>query len=291
MEAMSGKTAVITGGASGMGKAFASRLGAAGMKIVIADIEEPAIDATIAELQGAGVEAVGVRTDVSELDSMMSLAADAKEAFGSIDVVALNAGVGGGNGRLETLTTNDWEWTFGVNLYGIVHGLQAFLPDLKAADSGHVVMTASVAGHLAYPSMGPYNATKFATVALAETLKAELTHDGSNVGVTCLCPGLVLTGIFQSERNRPEQLLDTTIATEPVDDETAARREAMADIVLTHGKSAAMVADLVHDAIRDDTFWVFTDEDFDQALTDRHAAIRERRPTTATQSLLGVYDE
>ena len=291
MEDMRGKTAVITGGASGMGKAFAQRLGGAGMKIVIADIEEPALVATVAELEAAGIEALGVPTDVSKLESMESLAHAAKTAFGAIDVVALNAGVGGGTGRLETLSTKDWQWTFGVNLDGMVHGIQAFLPDLKAADSGHIVMTASIAGHLAYPSMGPYNATKYATVAIAETLKAELEHDGSNVGVTCLCPGLVLTGIFQSERNRPEQLLDTDIATEPISEEHAARREVMAEVILTHGKSADMVADLVHDAIRDNTFWVFTDEDFDQAIADRHQAIRNRQATTMTESLLGVYDE
>lgn len=291
MDDMNGKTAVITGGASGMGKAMAQRLGAAGMKIVLADIEEPALDATAAELEKAGVEALGVLTDVSSLASMEALADAAKAAFGPIDVVALNAGVGGGTGRLETLTTNDWQWTFGVNLQGVVHGIQAFLPDLKAADSGHVVMTASVAGHLAYPSMGPYNATKYATVALAETLRAELDHDGSNVGVTCLCPGLVLTGIFQSERNRPEQLLDTTIATEPIDDEQAARRAVMADIILSQGKSAEMVADLVHDAIRDNTFWVFTDGDFDQAIAERHAAIRDRRAANTPESLLNIYDE
>lgn len=290
MNDMQGKTAVITGGASGMGKAFAQRLGAAGMKIVIGDIEEPALAATVSELEGAGVDALGVRTDVSQLSSMEALASAAKDRFESVDVVALNAGVGGGTGRMDTLTTNDWQWTFGVNLYGIVNGVQAFLPDLKAADSGHMVFTASIAGHVAYPSMGPYNATKYATVAIAETLQAELTQDGSNVGVTCLCPGLVLTGIFQSERNRPEQLTDTTVATEPVDPENATRREAMAEMILTHGKSAEMVADLVHDAIRDKTFWVFTDGDFDEAIANRHAAIRERQPTVVTETLLGVYD-
>ena len=116
---MQGKTAVITGGASGMGKAFAQRLGAAGMKIVIGDIEEPALAATVSELEGAGVDALGVRTDVSQLSSMEALASAAKDRFESVDVVALNAGVGGGTGRMDTLTTNDWQWTFGVNLYGI----------------------------------------------------------------------------------------------------------------------------------------------------------------------------
>ncbi len=291
MQDLQGKTAVITGGASGMGKAFAAKFGASGMNVVIGDIEEPALEATVAELRDAGVEITGVRTDVSDPQSVDELAEAARAAYGGFDLVALNAGVGGGTGRLETLSLKDWQWTINVNMWGVIHGIMTFLPELKAKDSGHVLITASVAGHLSYPSMGPYNATKFAAVTLAETLKAELTEDGSNVGVTCLCPGLVMTGIFQSERNRPETLIESGPAEEPQSAENQARREAMIEMIVANSKSADMVAELVHDAVTENTFWVFTDGDFDAAMAERHRAIQQRRTYATGESLLSIYDQ
>ncbi|MGI9600554.1 MAG: SDR family NAD(P)-dependent oxidoreductase [Acidimicrobiales bacterium] len=290
MQDLTGKTAVITGGASGMGRSFAHRFGQAGMNLVLGDIEEPVLDATVAELTEANYQAVGVRTDVSAEDSWPALVTAADE-LGGADVVCLNAGVGGGNGPMDTLTTNDWAWTLNVNLWGIIHGISSFLPGLKARDRGHVVITASVAGLLSYPSMGPYNTTKHAAVAIAETLFAELREAESNVGVTCLCPGLVMTNIFQSDRNRPEELQAPggQLIPEPASAEDQARIEAVIEMVSTHAKSPDMVADLVHDAVVDKQFWVHTDDDFIDPIAARLDSIRDRTDPPAQQGILDQY--
>ncbi len=289
MQDLTGKTAVITGGASGMGKSFATRFAAAGMNIVLADIEEPALDATVAELTEAGASVVGVVGDVGKRADHTALMEATNQAFGAAHLVCLNAGVGGGNGRIDTLTTEDWEWTLNVNLWGIIHGLAEFLPALKEQDDGHVLITASVAGHLSYPSMGPYNVTKHAAVTIAETLYAELRDDGSQVGVTCLCPGLVMTNIFMSDRNRPEHLSTPILPEEPTAEEQQ-ERAAMLDLVIANAKSPDHVADLVHQAVLDKSFWVFTDEDFTPAMNDRLDSIRNRQPPPARESLLTIYD-
>ncbi len=288
---LAGKVAVITGGASGMGKAFAQRFGAAGMKLVLGDIEEPVLAETVTELTALGHEVVAQRTDVSDKASVESLAEFARTSFGEPYLVALNAGVAGGSGRMDELSTKDWEWTLGVNLWGIIHGISAFLPGLKAANEGHVLITASIAGHLCIPSMGPYNVTKHAAVSIAETMSNELREDGVGVGVTCLCPGLVLTGIFQSDRNRPETLTDPGIADEPLSPEDEERRAALFEILLANGKAPEHVAELVHDAVRDNTFWVFTDSDFDDAMADRRNRIHERQMPHSSANLLAIYED
>ena len=186
---LEGKVAVVTGGASGIGKAMAAAVPDDGMTVVIADVEQGALDATAEEL---GVD--GVRTDVSDLTSVEALAAAVVERHGTVHVLCNNAGVGGG-GRIATARRcSDWEWVVGVNLWGVVHGLQ-FLPHLQAnADGGHIVNTASMAGLAPFPGIGVYNATKYAVVGISETLAIELA--GASVGVSVLCPGVVNTNIF-----------------------------------------------------------------------------------------------
>lgn len=287
MEQLAGKTAVITGGASGMGRAFASRFGDAGMNLVLADVEVPALDAAVAELSDAGVNTIGVPTDVSKRSDMDELAAAAEAAFGDVHIICLNAGVGGGNGLMEDLTEADWQWVLGVNVWGIVHGLGAFLGPMKARDEGHVVITASIAGHTSFPGMGPYNVSKHSAVTIAETLSSELSDAGSAVGVTCLCPGIVSTNIIHSERNRPEDLRTPLIAPEPEPGDEAASA-AMLDIFTT-AKPPAEVADLVHDAVVERQFYLFTDEVYTPAITTRMDDIRERRNPSASGSLLDVY--
>jgi NAD(P)-dependent dehydrogenase (short-subunit alcohol dehydrogenase family) len=287
VESLTGKTAVITGGASGMGRAFADRFAAAGMRVVLADIEQGALDAAVEELRATGATAIGVRTDVSSEADMRALADRAIAELGPVNVVCLNAGVAGGNGPIETLTAADWQWTLGVNLWGIIHGIGAFLPHLKEHGDGHVVITASIAGLTSFPGAAPYNTTKHAAVAIAETMFAELRDAGSTVGVSCLCPGIVQTRIMDSERNRPEELRRPHIPAEPT-----AEQMQMHKVVLDifgQAKPPHEVADLVHDAVLAKRFWVFTDEVYTPAIHDRLDSIRDAADPPATGSLIEVY--
>jgi len=288
MQDLNDKVAVITGGASGIGLAFAHRFAAAGMKVVIGDIEEPALDAAVADLRKAGAEVLGVRCDVADANSVRGLASSVDEALGEAHLVCLNAGVAS-SGALHEQSLADWEWVIGVNLMGIVHGLDAFLPGLVARDEGHVVITASVAGHTAYPSLGPYSATKHAAVAIAETLYNEMASVGSKVGATALCPGFVDTGIFDSARNRPERLVEVPV--EPPTDEEVATRAAFLEMIATEARQPEEVADMVYDAVLSGSFWVFTDDRHVPNIGVRHDEIRTRtNPTearTISQDALG----
>lgn len=273
---LSAKTAVITGGASGMGRAMALRFGRAGCNIVIADIEEPAIDTTLAALDELGVAAIGQRTDVADAASMDALGEAVAGRFGHADIVCLNAGVGAG-GPMSELRAADWAWVLDVNLWGVIHGLRVFLPGLEERDSGHVVITGSVAGILSYPQMGPYNASKHAVLSIAETLAHELREAGSAVGVTALCPGLVNTRILESDRNRPEHLSAPALAERPTrsDEEVAFVRD-LYDMAL----APEAVADMVHDAVIAKQFYVLTDHVFDDAIELRHREIEARTDPT-----------
>ncbi len=282
MKELDGRVAVITGGASGMGLAFAHRFAAAGMKVVIADIEVPALEAAVDGLREAGADVLGVRCDVSDAGSVHDLAAAVDEAHGAAHVLCLNAGVASTD-TLDQSSLADWEWILGVNLMGIVHGLDAFLPGILARDEGHVVVTASVAGHTAYPGLGPYSATKHAAVAIAETLQNELTASGSSVGATALCPGFVRTGIFTSERNRPEHLVDALA--EPPTDEDIATREGFLEMIAEEAPLPEVVADMVHDAVVSQTFWVFTDDRHVDSIGNRHEEIRTRTNPTEARTI------
>jgi NAD(P)-dependent dehydrogenase (short-subunit alcohol dehydrogenase family) len=196
-----GRTAVVTGGASGMGKGIAQALIAEGMRVVIADIEEQPLERSAAE-----IGATGMRVDVSDWSSVCSLARSVEERFGSVHVVCNNAGVGP-MGRIAELTIDDWRWLLGVNLWGVIHGVQAFLPLLRAnPDGGHLVNTASIGGLATMPGLGSYSVSKHGVVALSETLAQELAEERSRVGVTVLCPGPVRTNIKASSRTRPAAL-------------------------------------------------------------------------------------
>jgi NAD(P)-dependent dehydrogenase (short-subunit alcohol dehydrogenase family) len=196
-----GKVAIVTGGASGIGKGIATQFVRAGLRVVIADIEDEALQKTAAE-----VGAAAVRTDVSDLASVQALATTVCDRFGTVHVLCNNAGVGP-MANLSDVTIADWRWMIGVNLWGVIHGVQTFLPILKAnADGGHIVNTASVGGFVTMPGLGTYTATKYAVIALTETLAQELALENSKVGVTALCPGTTRTNIKNSLRNRPRDL-------------------------------------------------------------------------------------
>ncbi len=287
MDTLDQKTAVITGAASGLGLAFARRFAAAGAKVVLADIEAEPLDRAVDELRTAGADVLGVRTDVSVADDVDALAAAAVDRYGRVNIVCNNAGVAAG-GLLWELSLADWEWTHGVNHWGVVHGLRSFVPHLLEHGDGHVVNTASVAGHLSYPYMSPYNASKHAVVTISETLYHELRTVESPVGVSVVCPGLVNTGILESDRNRPEHLQRPLAEPEPNPDHEALR-EAIHDRYRL-ALDPVVVADQVHDAIVENHFYVFTDHDFDAAMATRHADIAHRRSPTAGGTLLDGAD-
>ena len=205
--AFKGGAAVVTGGASGIGRALAERFIAEGMNVVVADIEQGALEQTARE-----IGAVPVVTDVSRLESVQALADAAQARFGRVHIVCNNAGVGP-FGRIKDLSSADWRWIVGVNLWGVIHGVQAFLPGLlDNPEGGWMVNTASMGGLSTFPGLGAYATTKFGVAALTETLAMELEQDGSKVGATLLCPGPVHTRLGKSSRNRPEDLAGGALA-------------------------------------------------------------------------------
>jgi len=271
------KTAVVTGGASGIGRATAAALAAAGARVVVADIEQPPLDQAVAAIEAAGGEALGVICDVSSWDSVESLRDRCVDAFGPADIVMNNAGVAGG-GPMSVIELPAWEWTLGVNLWGVIYGVKAFLPAMIEKGSGHIVNTASIAGHLASSGMGAYNTTKHAVSGFTETLQQEMVQGNTGVGVTCLCPGFVATNIVSSERNRPERFREGGPDLEP-DDEGAALSDSGSAIADAYAAQMdpAVVAEQVVQAIRANDLWLFTDNLADPMIRQRHADIEERK--------------
>ncbi|MDE0066912.1 MAG: SDR family NAD(P)-dependent oxidoreductase [Acidimicrobiaceae bacterium] len=289
MDELNGKVAVVTGGASGIGRAVALALAAESMKVVVADIEQPPLDSTVVEIERAGGVAAGVLCDVSEWESVDALRAQCESLFGPADVVMNNAGVAGG-GSISMLDLRAWEWTLAVNLWGVIHGVKAFLPAMIERGSGHVTNTASIAGHLTSTGMGAYNASKHAVVAFSETLQQEMLEGGTGVGVTCLCPGFVATNIINSERNRQERYLEPGSGLGPdVGGDLDGTRlgdagSAIADLYAAQ-MEPARVAERVVAAIRANQFWLFTDDLADGMIRERHADI-ERKATPSKRSHL-----
>ena len=252
MQDFAGRVAVVTGGASGIGLGLARRFGTEGMRVVIGDIEAGPLDAAVAELRDAGVEVEGVVTDVSDAAQVQALADAAVARFGGVHVVCNNAGVASGGFSWET-PVDTWEWVLGVNLWGVINGIRSFVPLLVQQDAGYVVNTASVAGLVAGPFMGPYNASKHAVVALSETLLHELAIAAPHVHVSVLCPGWVNTRIGESDRNRPDRLtgeLGREVGPGP--------GLGLLQGVLERGMTPAAVAEQVVDAVRADRFWILT---------------------------------
>lgn len=278
MDEIIGKVAVVTGGASGIGRATAVALAAEGASVVVADIEQPPLDDAVAEIAAAGGTAIGVSCDVSSWESVDALRARCESEFGPADIVMNNAGVAGG-GAISAIELPAWEWTLGVNLWGVIHGVKAFLPAMIERGSGHIVNTASIAGHLTSAGMGAYNTTKHAVSGFTETLQQEMLHGETGVGVTCLCPGFVATNIISSERNRPERFREggPDLAGEGIDDGGPADQagDAIADAYAAQ-MDPAVVAEQVLDAIRHDRFWLFTDDFADEMIRERHADIEAR---------------
>ncbi len=264
------KVAVITGGASGIGRAVAERAAAEGMKLVLADIEEAPLKLTADALGASGAEVEAVITDVSDGSAVEALRDRALERFGAVHLVHNNAGVGVG-GPLWTVSEADWKWILGVNLWGVIHGIRTFVPLLVDQGEGHVVNTASMAGLTSPGFMGPYNATKHAVATISETLYRDLRAAGSPVGVSVLCPGFVQTGIDDSERNRPHW------APGPGDDPAAKVLRDVVHQLVAGGIEPGVVAERVLDAVRTDTFYILTHDETRPMVETRMADILQGR--------------
>lgn len=258
MKDFQGRTAVITGGGSGFGREFARIAAGLEMNVVIADVQQDALDAVRDELEARGAKVLARRVDVSDGEAVEALAVETESTFGDVHLVFNNAGVGSG-GLLWENTVRDWEWVLGVNLWGVIHGVRAFVPRMLAAaarDSayrGHVVNTASMAGMLNAPNMGIYNVSKHAVVSLTETLFQDLALVDAPIGTTVVCPYFVPTGISQSERNAPGD-----VAGEPLSASKRAQ-QMMSQKAVGSGKvTAADFATRVFEAIGEDRFYVFS---------------------------------
>jgi NAD(P)-dependent dehydrogenase (short-subunit alcohol dehydrogenase family) len=202
------RVAVVTGAASGIGLALAERFVAEGMKVVMADIEAGALASASAALRQQGAAILATRVDVSRLEDVERLADETYDAFGAAHVVCNNAGVAV-IGAVHEHTLADWQWVINVNLWGVIHGIRAFLPRMLAGgDEGHFVNTASMAGLTTAPFMSVYDVTKHGVVALSESMYKELAVTGAPIGVSVVCPGLINTNIMRSSRNRPESLAE-----------------------------------------------------------------------------------
>lgn len=275
MKDLRGKVAVITGAASGIGFALAERAAREGMKVVLADIEAGALAEAEKKIRAAGAEAISVVTDVAKRESVEALRDRTLAAFGNCHLLCNNAGVAV-NGATWDITHDDWDWILGVNLWGVINGIRAFVPGMIASgEEGHVVNTASMAGLIAGPGMSAYNATKHAVVAISESMFVEQSMAGSKVSTSVLCPGWVNTRIMDSQRNRPEGLANTT--TPPPE---AAAMESMVRQLLSSGMSAEEVADRVFDAVHNQRFWILTHDNFKPLVTARFAgAVAGENPT------------
>jgi NAD(P)-dependent dehydrogenase (short-subunit alcohol dehydrogenase family) len=274
MKELGGKVAVVTGAASGIGRALSDAFAAEGMDIVMADIEDDALAAAAKEVGESGVRVLAVRTDVSKGADVDALAARTVDEFGTFHVVCNNAGVGSG-GTMWELTEADWAWVLGVNLWGVIHGIRAFVPRLVEQDEGHVVNTGSIAGLTSAPMMGPYNASKHAVVTISETLQRELALNAKAVRVSVLCPGFVQTRIAESDRNRPDHLRN------PVEPEMSdVGRELMKQIV-AGGLPPSEVARQVVDAVKNDRFYVLPHPEMKSIVRTRMEDILEERTPAA----------
>jgi NAD(P)-dependent dehydrogenase (short-subunit alcohol dehydrogenase family) len=258
MKQFKGRTAVITGAASGFGLETARIAAREGMNVVMADVQADALDRAAAEIEGLGAKVLAQRVDVSQAAQVEALAATARERFGAPHFVFNNAGVAGG-GLVWESSLQDWQWVLGVNLMGVVHGVHAFTPmmlEAAAADAayeGHIVNTSSMAGLLSAPNMGVYNVSKHAVVTLTETLYQDLALVTDQVTASVLCPYFVPTGIAQSHRNRPQDLKGG----KPTRSQLVA--QAMSDKAVGSGKvTAEEVAQKVFDALRDKRFYIYS---------------------------------
>jgi NAD(P)-dependent dehydrogenase (short-subunit alcohol dehydrogenase family) len=268
MKDFKGKVAVVTGAASGIGKALAERCLAEGMHVVMADIQEDALQAAAESLSAGGNNSIlPVQVDVSigeEIDKLLKKTVD---EFGAVHLLFNNAGVGGGGNTWEA-TQRDWDWVLGVNLWSVIYGVQKFVPQMLKQDTEcHIVNTASMAGLMGGTTNACYSVTKFGVVALTENLYQDLLAANAKIGVSVLCPGFVNTNIFDSGRNRPDHLSNAEAEAQPTP-EQAARIEMFKEILRT-GMQPEDLANIVFDAIRENRLFILTHDSFKPFVTER----------------------
>lgn len=275
MREFNDKVAVITGGGSGIGAALCRHAAALGMKIVVADVDVAAAERTRDQLQAQGSMALAVRVDVANADDIERLARIAYDWQGAVHLLCNNAGVvpSGRNRPVWEYPPEDWRWAFDVNLMGVVHGLRSFVPRMLAQRTeGHIINTASVAGLVSAAGSVVYSASKHAVVRVSEALYASLREQRSLIGVTVLCPGIVNTRIYESERNRPRELqLAAGAAAETPE------LQAVAANLFANALAPEVVADQVFDAVRAQRLYQITTTSYDDAIRDRLEAILARR--------------
>ena len=253
MEDVRGKVAVITGGASGIGRGMANAFSDAGMKVVIADVRQDGIDIAVDELTKAGHEAIGVKVDVSKLAEVEALADATMDHFGAVHVLCNNAGVGT-FAPIKAMSIEDWEWTLGIDLWGPIYGVKAFLPLMEKQGDGHINSTASVAGLISGPTLGPYNVAKHGVVALMCTLERELRSAKSPLTASVLCPGAVNTSIGPNSVKIRRAAKGSTAPTTEGNRANDITRNALAQ-----GADPDDVGAMVLDAILTRQFWILTD--------------------------------
>lgn len=272
MQDLSGKTAVITGAASGIGRAMANRFATAGMNIVMSDIEAPRLKEALAEVAAHGTQVIGEITDVADGAAVDALAARAFNEMGAVHVLCNNAGVGGTSSGGEFISTGAWEWVLGVNLWGVIHGHRAFVPRMIEQGEGHVVNTSSMLG--LFPMHTAYAASKWAVVGITQGLYNDMVNQRTGIGVSCLCPGFVRTAIGTSDRNRPESAAPPALSEPSAEEEIGvAFMQAMVDA----GMEPTEIAERVHEAVLENRFWIFSDPEMVTGLADQHASIMENR--------------
>ncbi|MFJ6567343.1 SDR family NAD(P)-dependent oxidoreductase [Streptomyces sp. NPDC091292] len=292
MELREGQVAVVTGAASGIGLALARRFAAGGLKVVLADVEEAALEKAAAGLRADGARVLARVVDVGERAEVLALADAAYEEFGAVHVLCNNAGVGSGaEGRMWEHDPNDWKWAFAVNVWGVFHGIQAFVPRMIAGgEPGHVVNTSSGDGGIApLPTASVYAVTKAAVVTLTESLYAHLRAEHARVGASVLFPGphMLRTGLWESHRNRPEKYAKSRPRKAPyrsLGQWEAAMREAGQEIAFTPVED---VADLVADGIAADRFWLLPEsEHSDRQIRARSRSMLDRANPSYLESFI-----
>lgn len=263
MQELSGRVAVVTGAASGLGLAMANRFCDEGMHVVMADIEDEPLQASAAALRARGCDVTAVRTDVSRGEDLERLAEQAFAIGGATHLLCNNAGVVK-SGRTWSLTLDDWNWVLDVDLWGVVHGIRAFVPRMLSQGApAHIVNTASVAGLLPMPNLAAYAAAKSAVVSVSEALQLDLEAEGAPIGVSVLCPGWVPTRILESERNRPSAR--GSAGPDPSTPRTTTDVQPTMDV--------DDVAALVLNAVVRKEFWILTHPQYQQVIRDRAAGI------------------
>lgn len=276
MDDFQDKVAVITGAASGLGRAFAQKGAQLGMKLVLADIDGDALSDVVESLAATGADVIGLPTDVSDAAQVEALARRALDAYGKVHLLFNNAGVGA-SGLLWEMSANDWSWVFGVNVMGVAHGVRVFTPImLRQNEPAHIVNTASVAGLISPPAMGVYNASKHAVVSLTETLYHDLRRVIAPVGCSVLCPAFVPTGIAEAERSRPAHWRNES---PPTASQLLAGRE-LRRAVRSGKLSASDIAAAAYDAVRTDRFYVLTHPAIMPSVHARHEDIEQMRAPT-----------